>query len=266
VTPFALASNRRLRSQRGPALYGSAQYAAQARQLLAVSATLTDEQKLTAEYWADGPRSELPPGHWNLFAQFVCRRDRHGSEEHGIDLDVKLFFALTNAIFDAGICGWDNKCRFASVRPLTALRYLYHGQQVDAWAGPYRGTRTIDGATWLPYQPSTFPTPPFPEYSSGHSNFSAAGAEILRLFTGHDTLGTSVTFRAGSSRIEPEAVPARDLTLSWSTFSEAAGQAGISRRYGGIHFEEADLDARATGREAARIAWAKALGYFKGAL
>jgi hypothetical protein len=266
VTPFALASNRQLRSPRGPALYGSTLYVAQAQQLLAVSATLTDEQKLIAEYWADGPHSELPPGHWSLFAQFVCRRDRHGDKEHGIDLDVKLFFALTNAVFDAGICAWDNKCRFASVRPITALRFLYHGRQVEAWAGPYQGTRAIDGAAWLPYQPGTFPTPPFPEYSSGHSNFSAAGAEILRLFTGHDALGASVTFQAGSSRIEPEAVPAHELTLSWSTLGEAAAQAGISRRYGGIHFEQGDLDARATGREVARIAWAKALAYFKGTM
>jgi hypothetical protein len=73
-----------------------------------------------------------------------------------------------------------------------------------------------------------------------------------------------VPFPAGSSRVEPGAVPARDMMLSWSTFSEAADQAGVSRRYGGIHFEQGDLDARATGREAAGIAWAKALTYFKG--
>src|SRR5438105_1513899 len=264
VTPFALASDGMLRSSTGPARYGSTQYRAQAEQLLSLSAGLTDEQKMIAEYWADGPRSELPPGHWNLFAQFVAQRDRHGDEEHGIDLDVKLFFALTNAIFDAGICAWDNKCQFASVRPITAIRHLFQGQQVVAWAGPYQGARTIDGATWFPYQPTTFPTPPFPEYSSGHSNFSAAGAEILRLFTGRDVFGASVTFPAGSSRLEPGAVPADDLTLSWATFSEAADQAGISRRYGGIHFEQGDLDARATGREAARRAWGKALTYFKG--
>ena len=36
----------------------------------------------------------------------------------------------------------------------------------------------MDGADWIPYQVSTFPTPPFPEYTSGHSTFSAAGAEI----------------------------------------------------------------------------------------
>lgn len=264
VTPFALSSSGMLRSRSGPARYGMPRYVAQAQQLLAFSAALTDEEKMIAEYWADGPRSELPPGHWNLFAQFVAHRDRHGDAEHGIDLDVKLFFALTNAIFDAGICAWDNKCAFGSVRPITAIRYLLHGQPITAWAGPYQGTRTYDGGAWFPYQPSTFPTPPFPEYSSGHSNFSAAGAEILRRFTGRDAFGGSVTFSRGSSRVEPGAVPARELTLVWSTLSEAADQAGISRRYGGIHFEQGDLDARATGRAAAANAWAKALAYFNG--
>jgi hypothetical protein len=264
VTPFALTSSNMLRSPTGPARYGSARYVTQAQQLLAFSAGLTDGQKLIAEYWADGPHSELPPGHWNLFAQFVARRDRHGDDEHGIDLDVKLFFAVTNAVFDAGICAWDDKCEFASVRPITAIRYLFNGQPVTAWAGPYEGTRTFDGGAWFPYQPTTFPTPPFPEYSSGHSNFSAAGAEILRRFTGRDVFGASVTFPRGGSRVEPGAVPAETLTLSWSTFSDAADQAGISRRYGGIHFEQGDLDARVTGRAAAANAWAKALTYFNG--
>jgi hypothetical protein len=264
VTPFALSPSADLRSSVGPARYGSAEYEAQAEALLRLSAALTDEQKTIAEYWADGPRSELPPGHWNLFAQFVSRRDRHGIEEHGIDLDVKLFFALTNAVFDAGICAWDNKCAYASVRPITAVRYLFRGKRVVAWSGPFRGSGSIDGATWLPYQPPTFPTPPFPEYSSGHSNFSAAGAEILRLFTRRDNFGASVQIAAGSSNVEPGAVPARPLTLSWATFSEAADQAGLSRRYGGIHFEQGDLDARLTGRLAARRAWAKAQAYFQG--
>ena len=263
VTPFALTSTDMLRSSTGPARYGSTQYVTQAEELLALGAALTDEQMI-AEYWADGPRSELPPGHWNLFAQFVARRDRHGADEQGIDLDVKLFLALTNAIFDAGICAWDNKCRFASVRPITAVRYLFHGQPVTAWGGPYEGTRTIDGGEWFPYQPSTFPTPPFPEYSSGHSNFSAAGAEILRLFTGRDAFGASATFAPGSSRVEPGAVPGHQVTLTWPTFSAAANEAGVSRRYGGIHFQQGDLDARATGRAAAAVAWAKAQTYFKG--
>ena len=113
---------------------------------------------------------------------------------------------------------------------------------------PVRGTQVIDGAEWSPYQASTFPTPPFAEYSSGHSNFSAAGAEILRLFTGSGRFGASVTFPEGSARFEAGAVPAQDVTLSWATFAEAADQAGSSRRYGGIHFLRGDLDGRPAGR------------------
>jgi hypothetical protein len=113
-------------------------------------------------------------------------------------------------------------------------------------------------------EPSSFPTPPFPEYASGHSNFSAAGAEILRLATGSDRFDASITLPAGSSKVEPGAVPAHDLTLSWPTFTEAANQAGLSRRYGGIHFEQGDLDARATGRTCADAAWRLAREYFNG--
>jgi Domain of unknown function (DUF6851)/VCPO second helical-bundle domain len=263
VTTFALSPGS-LRSAAGPAKYGSPEFVGEAQALLDLSAGLTDEQKMIAEYWADGPRSELPPGHWNLFAQLVSRRDHRGDHAHGIELDVKLFFALTNAISDAGCCAWDNKRAFNSVRPITAIRTLFRAQTVRAWAGPYHGTKPIDGASWFPYQPTTFPTPPFPEYSSGHSNFSAAGAEILKRFTHSDRFGGSVTLPAGSSRIEPGAVPASDLVLSWPTFSDAANQAGISRRYGGIHFEQGDLDARTTGRTAARFVWDKAQEYWEG--
>lgn len=264
VIAFAMRSSDQLRSPTGPARFGSDAYLSQAQALLDISAALTDEQKMIAEYWADGPHSELPPGHWNLFAQLVAHRDHYGDSELDLDHDVKLFFALTNAIFDAGICAWDNKRAFDSVRPITAIRYLFRGQQVRAWGGPGRGTQLIPGESWFPYQPTTFPTPPFPEYSSGHSNFSAAGAEILKLFTGSDRFGGSVTLPAGSSKVEPGLTPASDVTLSWATFSEAADQAGISRRYGGIHFEQGDLDARTTGRLAARQAWAKARTYFGG--
>ena len=264
VKPFALSNVAQLRSPTGPARFGSAAYESQARALLALSGGLNDEQKMIAEYWADGPHSELPPGHWDLFGQFVSRRDHHGPHRHGVEADVKLFFALTNAVFDASICCWDNKRFFDSVRPITAIRYLFRGRQVRAWGGPYRGTVPMDGAEWLPYQAPTFPTPPFPEYSSGHSTFSAAGAEILKLFTGSDAFGASVTFPAGSSKFEPGAVPATNVTLRWATFSEAANQAGLSRRYGGIHFEQGDLDGRVAGRRVAGLAWARTQRYISG--
>ncbi|MDP9295557.1 MAG: phosphoesterase, partial [Actinomycetota bacterium] len=111
----------------------------------------------------------------------------------------------------------------------------------------------------------TFPTPPFPEYASGHSTFSAAGAETLRLFTGSDCFGLSVTIPARSSSIETGLTPRDEVTLSWPTFTHAAREAGLSRRYGGIHFEQADEDGRSGGRRIARNAWRRASDLFNGA-
>lgn len=175
-----------------------------------------------------------------------------------------MFFALTNAIFDAGVACWDTKRAFDSVRPVTAIHFLFAGQQVNAWGGPYQGTRLINGRDWQPYQAATVVTPPFPEFFSGHSIFSAAGAETLYRFTESDNFGGSFTQKAGTSRVEPGAVPATDITLSWATFSDAADQAGISRRYGGIHFEQGDLVGRALGRQVAAQAWDRAQAYITG--
>jgi membrane-associated phospholipid phosphatase len=262
VTPFAMTSTDEFLpfvSRFGPAPFGSSTYLQQAEELIALSAGLTDKQKIIAEYWANGPHSELPPGHWDLFAQFVSARD-----QQTVDDDAKMFFTLTNAIFDAGIAAWDAKRVFDSVRPVTAIPYLFHGQQIRAWGGPGLGTVPMDGSQWIPYQPSTFPTPPFPEYISGHSTFSAAGATILALWTGSERFGGSVTFLAGSSVIEPRLTPAKPVTLSWKTFHAAANQAGLSRRYGGIHFKLADLVGRVTGDLVGRQAWEKAQSYFRG--
>ena len=255
VVPFALRSNDQFRAELklfGPAKYGSTVYREQAEELIELSAKLTDEQKMIAEYWKDGPHSETPPGHWALLAQFVSMRDHHT-----LDQDVKMFFAVTNATFDASIVAWDAKRAFDSVRPATAIVYLFHGQQIRSWGGPGKGTVLMDGADWLPYQPASFPTPPFPEFISGHSTFSAAAATVLELFTGRNWFGASVTFAPGTSAIEPGITPAVPVVLHWDTFTDAANQAGISRRYGGIHFKAADLTGRAVGKAVGFQAWQK---------
>jgi hypothetical protein len=87
-----------------------------------------------------------------------------------------------------------------------------------------------DGSQWIPYQSATFPTPPFPDYVSGHSTYSAAAARILELWTGSDRFGDSVTLLVGSSKIEPGITPSHPVTLRWETFTDAANEAGISRR------------------------------------
>jgi hypothetical protein len=259
VVPFALKSAdqfEEVEEQFGPALYGSPEYLTQSQELIDISANLTDRQKLIAEYWANGPRSELPPGHWCLFAKFVSERDHHN-----VNQDAKMFFAMTNAIFDASIAAWAPKRTFDSVRPVTSIPFLFSGKPIRAWV-PFMGAQTIDGSQWLAYQKSTFPTPPFPEFISGHSTFSAAGAEVLRLYTESGEFGDSVTFAPGSSVTEPGLVPTQPVTLHWDTFLDAANEAGISRRYGGIHFKAGDLSGRAVGKLVGAQAWAKALTYF----
>ena len=258
VRPFALSSGDALRP-RPPALYPDEAYTTQAEELVTISARLTDRQKAIAEDWADGPSTVLPPGHWNLFAQMVARRDRQSLDE-----DVKLFFLVANAVFDAGIASWDCKRVYDYVRPITAIRFLFAGQTIRAWAGPFLGTQDIDGATWLPYQPGTFITPPFAEYVSGHSTFSAAAAEVLRRFTRSDFFGGWVVVREGSSIVEPGLSPRRPILLFWLTFTAAANQAGMSRRYGGIHFRDGDLEGRMLGRRVGARVWDKAQRLFAG--
>lgn len=246
--------------------------------MLDISANLTDQQKVIAEFWADGPRSESPPGHWQAIAHGISFRD-----QNSLDDDVKLYFALTGAVFDSSIAVWGYKRQFDSIRPVSAIRHRYFGQMISAWGGPNLGTQTIMGEDFEPYQDPTFVTPPFGEYPSGHSCFSAASAEILKEFTGSDTYydGSTILFDedfnndglpdflgqqiVGVGKNRFESSPSTTITLTWATFSDAADEAGISRLYGGIHFVEGDRDSRALGRLIGAQAFATAQEFWTGA-
>lgn len=257
VTPFALPSGSALRPAQGPPMFPDPRYQTEAAEIVALGAALDDREKMLAEYFADGPSSEFPPGHWALFAQFVSRRD-----SHTLDDDVKVFFALGNGLLDASIVAWDAKRHYDYVRPITAIRFLFKGVIIQGWGGPGAGTVSMSGEYWRPYQMPNVVTPPFPEFFSGHSVFSATGAEVLAELTGSDTFGYSVRIPAGSSAAEPGLVPAADLTFAWATFSDAANDAGMSRRYGGIHFRTGDLTGRSLGRVIGALAVEKARTYF----
>ena len=69
---------------------------------------------------------------------------------------------------------------------------------------------------------------------------------------------------AGSSKIESGITPRQTITLQWDTFTDAADEAGMSRRYGGIHFARADMAGRKLGQLVAEQAWKKARGLFDG--
>src|SRR5215218_1947453 len=276
VKPFALTSPGQFRAP-GPYTYlgsdgkPSGKYVDEIDKMTQYSKQLDDTRKTMAEYWEDGPGSVTPPGHWNQFAQWVARRDANT-----LDKDARMFFALNNGLLDASISAWDGKCAWDgkqcawdSVRPITAVRWLQRGKIIQAWGGPYKGPSYIKGEDWIPYRPPNDPAPPFAEYGSGHSTFSMAAAEVLTGFTGRGNFELKVTIAAGSSKVEPKTathpgVPAKPITLSWTNFQYAANQAGLSRQYGGVHFEHGDKDARAAGAKVGDNAWAKALTYFNG--
>jgi len=178
---------------------------------------------------------------------------------------VRMYFALTNAMLDAGIAAWDAKRAYDSERPLTAIAVLFNGKQIRAWGGPGKGAVEMDGAQWIPYQPQTSPTPPTPEYVSDQSAFSEAAAWVLERWTGSVHFGYSVTLPARSSRIEPGVTPREPVELRWETFRDAADEAGLSGRYGGIQFPRGDLAGRKLGEITAARAWEKAQSYFSGA-
>jgi Domain of unknown function (DUF6851)/VCPO second helical-bundle domain len=261
VRPFALSSGSELRNEVAGMLkrYPTKHYVEQHSEVLRISAELDDRKKTIAEYWADGPGTPGPPGHWNVIAQYVSKRD-----SHDLDRDVKLYFVLNNALMDCAIAAWDVKRYYDSVRPISAIRFLYAGKQVQAWGGPFLGTRTIDGATWHPYQRATVVTPPFAEFVSGHSTVSSAAADVLKSFTGSNYYGASWTQPAGASLIEPGLTPSTPVTLSWETFTEAAEEAGMSRLFGGIHISDGNVGGLKLGQEVAKRAWNKAQTYFNG--
>jgi len=241
----------------GPAKYGSTEYEKQAEELVSLSGNLTDRQKMLAEYWSGAPGEEPAAARWMRFAEFVCERDRCTLDE-----EVKLFFVLSNAMMDADIAAWDAKRVYDSVRPATAVPLMFRGKKIRAWGGPGKGTVEMDGGQWVPYQPATLPTPASPEYVSETSAESAAAARVLALWTGSDRFGYETTFAKGSSRIEPGATPAATLRIKWQTLSEAASEAGMAGRYGGIQFARGDLAGRKLGRAVAEEAWGKAQDYF----
>lgn len=215
VAPFSLATSSQFRSAGPPAL-DSAKYAADFAEVkalgAAVSSTRTDDQSEIALFWADGAGTETPPGHWNHIAQDVGAALGNTMEEN-----ARLFALLNLAMADGAICAWDAKYTFYNWRPVTAIR----NADVD------NNPATDPDPTWS----SFIVTPPFPDYVSGHSTFSASAATVLAMFYGTD----AISFTTGSDFLP-------GVIRSFDSFSAAANEAALSRIYGGIHYRFACED------------------------
>jgi hypothetical protein len=161
---------------------------------------ITAEQEAMVEFWADVPgETATPPGHWvSILTQVVRSLDLSLADA------AEAYAKLGVAVADAFIACWHTKYRYNVLRPVTYIQ------------------RVID-ADWT----SLLVTPPFPEYTSGHSVQSAAAAQVLT-----DLLGR-VAFTDQTH--EQRGLPPR----SFASFMDAAHEAAVSRMYGGIHFRAA---------------------------
>ena len=175
--------------------------------------TLTDEQKHIAYFWDDNAfvmnvaghvsyasKKMTPGGHWLHIATTVARMKKADFPK-----TVETYALTSFALSDGFISCWDEKYRSNRVRPETVIN------------------KFID-PKWQPF----LQTPPFPEYTSGHSVISAAAAEVLT-----HQFGDNVAFTDSTEH------PYGHGVRSFTSFRQAAQEASMSRFYGGIHFLDA---------------------------
>lgn len=133
-----------------PPVYGSKEFLKEAKDVEEVGNKLSDERKRIAIFWADGPGTMTPPGHWvQLTFEWVQRANLSTA------FAARVLATVTAAQHDAFVSCWDTKYAYWSVRPVTAIQ---------RW-----------NPNWRPF----ITTPPFPSYISGHSTVTMAVAETL---------------------------------------------------------------------------------------
>ena len=194
----------------------------------------TADEAEIAIFWEDGPWGITPPGH---FIYIAIQLMQH------LDLsfiELARAFALVGMTqCDASISAWDSKYHHDVARPETAIRV-----RAPMFDNP--DPRVVAQPNWLSY----IPTPEFPSYTSGHSTFGGAGAEMIALFYGRDDVAFS-----GRSPDEVLWPQLRGITRRWTSLSHAAEENGMSRLYGGVHWAPDHVEAVKAGRAIARQAF-----------
>ncbi len=234
VTPFVLLRSSQFRPG-PPYRLGSKRYAADFNEVkslggdgVTTSSERTEDQTEIALFWV-----ESSPLAWNRIARSVSAR-------RGLDLweNARLFGLLNLAMADGYIGSWEAKYLYNFWRPITAI------QMADTDGNP---NTAVDRA-WTPL----LTTPPIPDHDSGHSVEGGAAAEVLKQFFGTDRIrfkACSLTLPGGSSCADPSPV-----LRSYSTFSQAADENGVSRILVGFHFRRAVDEGIEHGRKIANRA------------
>jgi hypothetical protein len=224
VTPFVMTAPSQFRAP-PPESLGSEIYAEELAFTAKVGArdhaTRSEYETLSTPFWADDLGTGTPAGHWNVVAHDVAVR-RNLSE-----LECARLFALLNlAMADAGISCWETKYYYNTWRPVTALHEIDSKVNAHAKADP----------NFIP----NMETPPFPSYTSGHSTFSGAAAQVMTRFFGTDDIEFTLT---------SDGLPGAVRT--YKSFSQACQEVMMSRVWGGIHTMSDNTEAQKVGQKIA---------------
>jgi hypothetical protein len=172
---------------------------------------LTQEQKDIARFWDDNPfvmehsghlmaatKKQTPGGHWMGIATIACRQGKADAVKA-----AKTYTLTALALFEAFVSVFETKYRYVYIRPISAINNM------------------ID-AKWEPF----LQTPPFPEYTSGHSTITGSAATVLT-----NLYGTNFAF------IDTSNMRYINMQRKFSSFLQASDECSISRFYGGIHYK-----------------------------
>src|ERR1044071_6021268 len=219
VTPFVLRSASQFRPDAPPDLT-SERYAKDYNEIkqigVATGSTRSAEQSNIALFWRASPTAI-----WNtVLVQVVQSRIMDLSSQ------ARLFALVYVTASDSSVACWDAKYEYNFWRPQSAITNGF----ADSNA------LTAGDAAWRPF----IPTPPHPEYPSGHATNSSAMAKILTLEFG-DNPGIPIT------------VTQTGITRTWSSFSEAVDEVIDARIYSGIHFRNSDETGARLGRQVAQF-------------
>jgi len=192
---------------------------------------LTKDQKMIATYWDDNPfvvqhnghlmfadKKITPGGHWIGITTIACK------QTHANGPKTAQAYAMTSiALFDSFVCCWEVKYKYSYARPVTNIN-----EKIDN--------------NWLPL----LQTPPFPEYTAGHSTISAASAVVLT----HE-FGENFAFQDTSD------LHYIGMQRHFDSFLKAADETAMSRFYGGIHYLNSSLTGADQGKKIGDFIWNK---------
>ncbi len=162
---------------------------------------LADFNRVIAEYWADGPHSETPPGHWNVIANRVSdspiqslRLRGRGPRLDRLEWDVKLYLSINGALHDAAIAAWGLKAKYEGPRPISMIRYMAsQGQSTDPKLASFnvRGLPLVPGLIELVTAESSRP-------GAAHAAFAGqTGAVVVRSWQARSAVRTDGTRGVG---------------------------------------------------------------------